>query len=353
MENNDLLLKDFKPISALQLEEHIPERAKFPVIDAHNHLGYHDFIRLPFYYGQSGWLMPDVQKGIALMDELNIRVVVNLDGAFGDQTKKNLERYKEPYPDRFAIFTGVDWATVNDPGFGEKQAKRLEEMVRAGAQGLKVWRELGLVYRNQDGKLIMPNDPRIDPIWEKAGELGVPVLIHVADPVAFFWPLDNTNERWDELVDIPDAHWYGKDYPPFIQLIEGLLDVVRKHPKTTFIGAHVLSYAENLKYVAKALDTYPNLYVDFGERIGELGRQPYTSRKFLMDYQDRVVFATDIPNDRGTYRTYFRALETKDEYFDYGRKQGRYCIYGLNLPDDVLKKIYHENAMKLIPGVKI
>ena len=214
-------------------------------------------------------------------------------------------------------------------GLGEKQAKRLEEMVRAGAQGLKVWRELGLVYRNQDGKLIMPNDPRIDPIWEKAGELGVPVLIHVADPVAFFWPLDNTNERWDELVDIPDASLVWQGLPPVYQLIEGLLDVV-KHPKTTFIGAHVLSYAENLKYVAKALDTYPNLYVDFGERIGELGRQPYTSRKFLMDYQDRVVFATDIPNDRGTYRTYFRALETKDEYFDYGRKQGRYCIYGLN-----------------------
>jgi len=353
MPENDLLLKDFRPHSALQLEEHVPERAKFPVIDAHNHLGYHDFIILPFYYGQKGWLMPDIEKGIELMDELNIRVVVNLDGAFGDQTKINIERYKVPYPDRFAVFCGLDWDKVNEPGFGEMQAKKLEGEVIAGAQGLKIWNSLGLRYRDENGRLIMPDDPRLDPVWQAAGEQGIPVLIHTADPVAFFWPLDETNERWEELHDIPDAHWYGKDYPRHIDLIESLLQVVEKHSGTTFIAAHVLSYAENLKYVGNALDRYSNLYVDTGERIGELCRQPYSAWQFMIDYQDRILFGVDIPNDRRTYQTYFRALETMDEYFDYGRKQGRYAIYGLHLPDDVLEKVYHLNAMKVIPGLSI
>jgi predicted TIM-barrel fold metal-dependent hydrolase len=353
MPEKDLLLKDFKPRSALTTESNIPERAKFPVIDAHNHLGYHEKIVLPFYYGQSGWLMPDVSKGLALMDELNIRVVVNLDGAWGDQLKINLERYRQPYPDRFAVFTGLDWTKVNERDFGEKSAKKIDEDVKAGAQGLKIWRTLGLEHRDLNGKLIRPDDPKLDPVWAKAGELGIPILIHVADPVAFFWPLDETNERYDELKDIPEAHWYDKDYPQHIELIEALLHVVERHPNTTFIGAHVLSYSENLKYVGEALTRFPNLYVDIGERIGELGRQPYSARKFIIDYQDRVVFGVDIPNHKKTYQTYFRALETQDEYFDYGRMQGRYCIYGLYLPDDVLMKIYHKNALKLIPGLKI
>jgi len=353
MTNNDLRLIDFNPRSALVLEEHIPTRAKFPVIDAHNHFGYREFSTIPFYYGQSGWAMPDIKKGIDLMDELNIRVAINLDGALEDQFKINLERYKLPYPDRFVVFTGVDWRKVDEPDFGEKQAKKLEAEVKSGAQGLKVFRSLGLEYRDRNGKLILPDDTRMDPIWQSAGELGIPVLIHVADPVAFFWPLDETNERWDEITAIPKAHWYGKDNLKHIQLVEALLHIVHKHSKTIFIGAHVLSYAENLKYVTNALDKYPNLYVDIGERIGELGRQPYSARKFLIQYQDRVLFATDIPNDRKTYQTYFRALETMDEYFDYGRKQGRYCIYGMYLPDDVLQKIYSANAMKIIPGLKI
>jgi uncharacterized protein len=354
MTPKNLLLSEFKPRSALVLEEHVPTRAKFPVIDAHNHFGYREFSTIPFYYGQSGWGMPDVKKGIDLMDELNVRVAINLDGAIYDQLQLNLERYKQPYPDRFAIFTGIDWRKVDEPNFGEKQAKKIEADVQAGAQGLKVFRELGLEYRDKNGKLVMPDDPRMDPIWEQAGELGIPVLIHSADPVAFFWPLDETNERWDEITTtMPNGAYCGKDYPTHIQLVEAQLHIVEKHPKTKFISAHVLSYSENLKYVAAALDKYPNLYVDIGERIGELGRQPYSARKFLIQYQDRVVFGTDIPNDKRTYQIYFRALETMDEYFDYGRQQGRYCIYGMYLPDDVLQKIYTGNAMKIIPGLKL
>jgi predicted TIM-barrel fold metal-dependent hydrolase len=178
-------------------------------------------------------------------------------------------------------------------------------------------------------------------------------LIHSADPVAFFWPLDETNERWEELNQHPDWHFCGKDYPSFLELIEAQLRIVERHPKTTFISAHVLSYAENLRYVAQQLDRYPNLFVDLGARIGELGRQPYTSRWFLTEYADRVLFGTDITPNPETYRIYYRCLETADEYFDYGGGQGRYQIYGLDLPDDVLAMIYHENACRLIPGIEL
>lgn len=350
MSKKDLLLKDFKPRSALVTEDNTPKRARFPVVDAHNHLGYWD----PYVFQDGappGWTVKDIPATIALMDELNIQCVVNLDGGWGDQMKENLERYKEPYPDRFCVYAWLDFSEIDEPNFGEKWAKELENSVRAGAQGLKIFKSLGLNYRDRNGKLVPVDDPRIDPVWAKAGELGIPVTIHSSDPVAFFWPLDETNERWDELHAHPDWHFYGEDYPPFIEPIEAQLRVVARHPNTNFISAHVLSYAENLKYVANALDTYPNLYVDIGERIGELGRQPYSTRRFIIKYADRILFGTDIPPNRSTYEIYFRGLETEDEYFDYGRNQGRFRIYGVDLPDEVLKKVYAQNAVKLIPGL--
>lgn len=352
MTDRDLLLKDFKPRPALVTKESTPERASFPVVDVHNHLGYWD----PYIFqdgGAPGWTVKDVAATIALMDELNIRCIIDLDGGWGDQLRKNLERYKESYPDRFCVFAWVDWSQVEEPNFGEKWALELERAVAAGAQGLKVFKTLGLEYRDRNGKLISPDDPRLDPIWAKAGELKIPVLIHSSDPVAFFLPLDETNERWDELHVHPDWHFYGKDYPSFIEPIEAQLRVVARNPNTTFISAHVLSYAENLDYVATALDKFPNLYVDIGERIGELGRQPYATRRFITKYADRVLFGTDIPPNKPTYQVYFRCLETNDEYFDYGRNQGRYCIYGIYLPEDVLRKVYAQNACKLIPGLTI
>ncbi len=352
MTHRDLLLKDFRPRSVLNTKDSTPQRARFPVVDVHNHLGYWD----PYIFqdgGPPGWTVKDVAATVSMMDELNIRCIVNLDGGWGDQLSANLERYKEPYPDRFCVFAWVDWSKVDEPGFGEKWAKELEKAVAAGAQGLKVFKWLGLVYRDKHGKLISPDDPRLDPVWAKAGELKIPVLIHSSDPVAFFWPLDETNERWDELHVHPDWHFYGKDYPSFIEPIEAQLRVVARHPNTTFISAHVLSYAENLKYVGAALDKYPNLYVDIAERIGELGRQPYATRRFITKYADRVLFGIDIPPLRSAYQIYFRGLETEDEYFDYGRNQGRYCIYGVHLPDEVLQKVYADNASKLVPGINI
>ena len=336
MSTGELWLRDFKPRTALVTEDHTPQRARFPVIEIHNHLCHPSL---------------DTPTLVALMDELNIHCMVDLDGGWGDQLKEHLERFKHPYPDRFCVFVWVDWAQVDEPRIGEKWAARLADAVRAGAQGLKVFKRLGLGYRDSSGALVMPDDPRLDPVWAAAGELGIPVLIHSADPVAFFWPLDETNERWEELQAHPDWHFYGDEYPSFIELIESQLRAVERHPGTTFISAHVLSYAEHLRYVAQALDHYPNLYVDISARIGELGRQPYTARWFLTEYADRVLFGTDITPNATTYRIYFRCLETADEYFDYGSNQGRYRIYGLHLPDEVLTQIYYGNACRIFPGL--
>ena len=336
--SDDLLLRDFKPCTALVTEDNTPARARFPVVDVHNHLRH---------------VTGDPSELVALMDELNIHCVIDLDGSWGEQLDQHLARFKQTFPERFCVFAWVDWTQVDEPGFGQKWAKRLADAVAAGAQGLKVFKRLGLAYRDRTGRLVAPDDPRLDPIWATAGELQVPVLIHSADPVAFFWPLDEHNERWEELQGHPDWHFYGEEYPPFLELIESQLRVVERHANTTFISAHVLSYSENLRYVAQALDRFPNLYVDISARIGEIGRQPYTSRWFLTEYGDRVLFGTDVRPNEGTYQTYFRCLETADEYFDYGGRQGRYHIYGLYLPDEVLRKVYYENACRLIPGLAL
>ena len=336
MSTDELLLRNFQPRTALVTEDHTPQRARYPVIDAHNHLRH---------------VSTDASALVDLMDELNIQSMVDLDGGWGDPLKEHLERFKHPSPDRFCVFARGDWSQVDEPGFGETWAARLADAVGAGAQGLKVSKRLGLGVRDGSGALVMPDDPRLDPVWAAAGELGIPVLIHSADPVAFFWPLDETNERWEELQTHPDWHFYGDAYPSFIALIESQLRAVERHAGTTFISAHVLSYSEHLRYVAQALDRYPNLYVDFSARIGELGRQPYTARWFLTEYADRVLFGTDITPNAATYRIYFRCLETADEYFDYGGGQGRYRIYGLHLPDEVLRKIYHRNACRVVPGL--
>jgi hypothetical protein len=338
----DILLREFKPRPALVTQDHTPERARFPLIDVHNHLGQRP---------RGHWRVDDTGTLLSLMDELDIRCIVNLDGGWGDQLLENLERYKHPFPDRFCVFAWVDWSEVDEPDFGDRWAGKLADAISAGAQGLKVFKQLGLGYRDRSGSLVMPDDPRLDPVWAAAGELQIPVLIHTADPVAFFWPLDEHNERWEELHAHPDWHFYGPGWPSFMALIESQLRVVERHPGTTFISAHVLSYAENLRYVAQALDKYPNLYVDIGARIGELGRQPYTSHWFLTTYADRVLFGTDARPNKATYQIYLRCLETADEYFEYGSNQGRYRIYGLKLPDEVLRKVYHENACRVIPGL--
>jgi predicted TIM-barrel fold metal-dependent hydrolase len=223
--------------------------------------------------------------------------------------------------------------------------------VKWGAQGLKIWKNFGLKVRDPEGNLVSVDDPRLDPLWGTTAELGVPVLIHVADPVAFFDPLDAHNERWEELTAHPDWHFPSPPYPPFMTIMEQLANLVLRHPQTTFIGAHVGCYSENLAWVGELLERAPNFYVDISARISELGRQPNTARRFFLDYADRIIFGTDMGPDPDTYRIYYRFLESDDEYFNYGTSeipgQGRWQIYGLSLPEEILAKIYFCNAQRL------
>ena len=258
-------------------------------------------------------------------------------------------------------WTTTRWAS--DPPFGETEAARLRDGVAAGARGLKVWKLLGLRAGTRGAGSSPWTTPRLDPLWAAAGELGVPVTIHVADPVAFFEPLDERNERWEELHAHPDWHFWptrppGRPdldgFPPFDELIDGLEAVVVRHPGTTFIGAHVGCAAEDLARVSPILERAPNFNVDLAARIGELGRQPYTARAFIERWADRVLFGTDMAPDPAWWAVYYRFLETADESFAYDADedepptQGRWRIHGLHLPDDVLRRVYHDNAARLI-----
>jgi predicted TIM-barrel fold metal-dependent hydrolase len=352
----DLPLREFEPRPMVQVEAHEVLRPRFPVIDAHNHLGD------AFLTWSDDWLSQPVSQLLDTMDESGVRAIVDLDGRWGDRLRAELARYQEPYPDRFAVFSGVDYDNFAvDPQFGETEARRLRESVAIGARGLKVWKTLGLRLRDSQGRLIPVDDPRLDPLWATAGELGVPVLIHIADPVAFFQPLDRFNERWEELHNHPDWHFYPTrpkgdashpDFPAFDEIMEQFESLLRRHPQTDFIGAHVGCYAENLGWVGRVMDACPNFYADISARIAELGRQPYTARDFFIRHQDRILFGTDAQPDPRVYRTYYRFLETRDEYFNYGLRQppgvGRWMIYGLDLPDDVLQKVYFANAERVI-----
>ncbi|HEX5498672.1 MAG TPA: amidohydrolase family protein, partial [Thermomicrobiales bacterium] len=271
--------------------------------------------------------------------------------------------YQEPHPDRFVVFAGIDYDNFAvDPDFGETEARRLRDSAAQGARGLKVWKTLGLRLRDTQDRLVPINDARLDPLWATAAELGVPVLIHIADPVAFFEPLDRFNERWEELKEHPDWHFYPTrphgdlnhpDFPSFDELMEQFEDLLTRHAGTTFIGAHVGCHAETLGWVSRVMDTCPNFYADISARIQELGRQPFTARDFVIRHQDRVLFGTDASPDPAVYRVYYRFLETRDEYFSSDSQggipgNGRWMIYGLDLPNEVLKKVYYDNAHRVI-----
>lgn len=320
------------------------------MVDAHNHLG-----RWLSDYGS--WSAPDVEGLVDVMDACNVAAIVNLDGMWGDELEANLGRYDRAHPGRFVTFCQLDWSVTEEAGFGDVLAAQLERCVRQGARGLKVWKQLGLRIRDDLSTLLMPDDPRLDPLWAAAAGLRVPVTIHVADPVAFFEPLDPTNERMEELLAHPD--WYFGDretFPPFDRIIESFEGLVARHPATIFIGAHVACFAEDLAWVSRMLDEYPNLYVDIAARIPELGRQPRGARALFLKHSDRILFGTDLfPPDREIYEIHFRFLETDDEHFAYSvddpPPEGRWAISGLDLPDDVLRKVYGENAGRLIEGL--
>ena len=330
-ERQALLLGQFKPQPMLKVPENLVERSKFPCIDFHGHLGR---------------MKPE--EAIAIMDDCNVKLFVDFDGRWGEILEKQKAKYRR-WPGRVIHFTRIPWRFINEPDFSERAVKSLEESVKAGARGLKVSKALGLYVREKAGKLIAVNDLRLDPVWAKCGELGIPVAIHVADPDAFFLPLDGRNEQYEALVRNPLWRFYGKDFPSKDTLLGQRNDVIARHPKTTFVGLHVANRPENLAEVAALLDRYPNLYVEFGARLSELGRQPYTARDFFLKYSDRILFGIDRGSmSRFQYRVYFRFLETRDEYFHHGGGLGRWRIYGIHPPDDVLKKVYYKNAAKLL-----
>ena len=346
----ELPLHEFRPRSSLRLPVHHVPRARFPVVDAHNHLG-------RWLSADHGWSAPDVGQLLEVMDACNVATVVNLDGLQGDELRANLERYDTPHPDRFLTFCQLDWSVTEQAGFGDRLAAELERCVLAGAGGLKVWKQLGLRSRDDRGELLMPDDRRLGPLWDTAARLGVPATIHAADPVAYFQPLDGTNARMEELLATPD--WYVGDratFPSFDRIIDSFEALVAKHPATTFIGAHVACCAEDLAWVSRMFDAYPNLYADIAARIAELGRQPSAARALFLRHADRLLFGTDLfPPDRDIYEIHFRFLETADEHFPYSiddpPPEGRWAISGLDLPDDVLRSVYGDNARRAIPGL--
>jgi predicted TIM-barrel fold metal-dependent hydrolase len=339
-------LKDFRPQSKLVTKTTLIDRPRFPVVDAHNHL------IEPF---GGGWDHKPISELLDLLDEADVTHYVDLDGGWGEEIlERHLDHFKSAAPDRFQIFGGVDWAQWQTMGdtFPEWAAKRLQAQKERGAQGLKIWKPLGLHVKDHYDKLVDVDDERLIPLWETAGELGLPVLIHVADPVAFFDPVDETNERWEEIGEHPDWAFTSPPFPPFMHIINGLRNLVIRHRNTTFIGAHLGCYGENLGWVGQMLEECPNYYIDISARLGDLGRQPYTARKFFIQYQDRILFGSDMGPDLDSYRLCYRLLESDDEYFNYNASdvpmQGRWYAYGLYLPDDVLKKVYRDNAKKVL-----
>src|SRR5664279_241617 len=334
-----LLLRDFHPKSRLHVQEHLVERAKFPVFDVHQHVN--DAMGIEDH-------MPPAEL-VARMDKLNIKTIIILTGLWGDKLQHVIDEMVKPYPGRFLVFTQIDRSKIDDPNFSSEMVQQLHDSVRRGARVLKVLKDLGLGVRDKSGKLITVDDPRLDPVWEECGRLGIPVSIHVTDPEAFFYPTDGNNERYEELTEHPDWSFYGSQFPSKQSILEARNRVFGRHPHTKFVALHMGNWPENLDYVGDVLNKYPNTYVEFGAREAELGRQPRRARKFFLDYQDRIMFGTDNGPEEGMYTNYFRWLETADEYFEYWGYpgQGRWMIYGMELPDDVLEKVYHGNADKL------
>ena len=339
----ELKLRDWQPRSMLKTTQSEVEKPAYPVIDVHNHLG-----------GGKDRLTPErVKNYLAEMDAAGIRTVVNLDGGWGRRLDETLAALDEAHPGRFLTFALLDFSGIDDENWGRREAKRLEESFRAGAKGLKIHKSLGLSYRYSNGKLMPVDDPRLDPVWQTCAKNGRPVVIHVADPAAFFTPLDRFNERWHELGDHPNWLFHGEKFPSHDEILAQRNRAIARNPETTFICAHFGNNPEDLAAVGKWLDTYPNMIIDVDARISELGRQPYTARKFFLKYQDRIMFGTDTTPRRDAYRMYYRFLETDDEYFDCAgghQRQGFWMIYGIFLPKNVLEKIYRTNAERMFFG---
>jgi predicted TIM-barrel fold metal-dependent hydrolase len=334
---NVMDVEDYEPVSTLKVPEHPLTRARYPFVDVHNHQ----------------WIMPiqNLDKLVAEMDALNMGVMVNLSGFRGKVLEWSLANVHKHQARRFLVFINLNFEKIDDPDWPREPLSQLEEAVKQGAAGLKVYKSLGLTDRDKYGKRIAVDDPRLDPIWDKCGQLGIPVLIHSAEPSAFWSPKDKHNERWLELKQEPDRYRPASRYPPFETILGEQHHMFRKHPNTVFIDAHLGWLGNDLVRLGRLLDELPNVYTEIGAVLAELGRQPRAAREWMIRYQDRVLFGKDVYNPT-EYYTYFRVLETADEYFDYYRKRhAHWKMYGLDLPDEVLRKLYYKNALKIFPGI--
>ena len=330
-------IEEYQPKSTLVVKEHKIERAKFPFIDIHSH-----------HWNPT---KEEVQKLVKEMDTINLQVMVNLSGGTGEGLKRTVAVMKGLYPDRFVVFANMNYDDLDRPGFGKRAAARLEQDVKNGAQGLKIFKNFGMELKYASGNRVHVDDPEFDPVFEKCAELGIPVLIHVAEPSAFFDPWDYNNERWLELKQFPGRARPSTKYPSFDTLIAERDRLFARHPKTNFIAAHLGFHGNDLQRLGKLFDANPNVSVDIAAVLAELGRQPYSAHDFLVKYQDRVLMGKDI-YEVNEYKWYFRALETRDEYFEYYRQRHAFWrIYGFQVPDEVLRKVYYKNALKLVPGI--
>ncbi len=327
----------YNPPATLVVPTHKIAKAKFPFIDVHNH--------------QFGMADKDLGKLITDMDKLNMKVMVNLSGESGDPLQRSVANIKKNFPNRFIVFANVNFKGVGEKGWAEKAAQQLEADVKNGANGLKIYKSLGFTVNDIDGKRVAVDDARLDLIWKKAGALKIPVIIHTADPKPFWQPMDEQNERWLELATHPGRKKNDTNPAPWDTLIAEQHRMFKKHPGTTFIAAHFGWYPNDLAKLGQLLDAMPNVVVEFGAVIAELGRQPRMAKQFFTQYQDRILFGKDswVPEE---YETYFRVLETNDEYFPYHKKYHAFwAMYGIGLPDEILKKVYYKNALRIIPNI--
>ena len=336
----EMTVEDYEPESSLVVPENPVKQSKYPFVDVHSH----------------HWRAPNMDAAavanlIAEMDEMNMAVAVNLSGRSGNRLKAAVDNMNGRYPGRFIQFANIDFDQLNDPDFGKKAAAQLEEDVKNGAQGLKIFKNLGMSTYYENGKRFQTDDPQMDPVWAKCGELGIPVLIHTGESSPFYEPHDKHNERWLELKMFPNRKRPPESFPTWEVQMAEQHNVFRKHPNTIFINAHLGWLGNDLDRLGRLMDELPNMYTEVGAVLAELGRQPKQARKFLIEYQDRVLMGKDSWKVE-EYQVYFRAFETSDEYFKYYRKRhAHWRIYGLDLPDETLKHIYYKNALKIIPGM--
>jgi uncharacterized protein len=332
-------IREYKPRSTLVVASHPVPRAKYPVIDVHSH--------------QPNPMKPeDFDRVVPAMDRLNLQILINLSGESGPKLQAALEAIRTSrHRDRMRLFANVEFRSGVGPGFGTRAARQLEADLRAGALGLKIFKDLGLRVKRTDGARLPLDDPELDPVWETCAKMGVPVLIHTADPAPFFDPIDFTNERWLELALYRGRRYQDPAFPRFEQLAGERDRLFARHPRTRFVVAHMGWHTNDLGRLSQMLDRLPNISLETGAILAELGRQPRAARDFFVRYQDRVLFGKDSfqPDE---YPYYWRTFETADEYFDYYRDYHAFWkLYGMDLPDEVLRKLYYRNALRLIPGL--